>query len=69
MRDNYVIPSTKQIASNTFDLPEPFSPVIAVNDRSNGLILVAWAYDLKPSSTTSSSHISDVVCEISETNT
>ena len=30
------IPSTKHIASNIFDLPLPFKPVIAVKDLSNG---------------------------------
>lgn len=30
-----VIPSTKQIASKIFDFPEPFNPVIALNDGSH----------------------------------
>lgn len=57
MRDNCEIPRTKHIASNMFDLPDPFKPVIAVNDLSNGVIVVAYAYDLKPSKIIYSNHI------------
>jgi hypothetical protein len=31
----FVIPNTKQIASRMFDFPEPFRPVIALNDGSH----------------------------------
>jgi hypothetical protein len=30
-----VIPSTKQIASRMLDFPDPFKPVIALNDGSH----------------------------------
>eukprot|EP00967_Tisochrysis_lutea_P131188 scaffold227790_cov28-Tisochrysis_lutea.AAC.2 len=43
------MPSTKQIESRTLDLPEPFSPVIALNCASNPEITVRVAYDLNPS--------------------
>jgi hypothetical protein len=54
--------NTKQVRedaghTNIFDLPEPFNPVIAVNDESQPLITVRLAYDLNPSITTSFSHI------------
>ena len=51
------MPNTKQIASNMLDLPLPFNPVIAVNERSNGNTLVNYAYDLKPSNNISSKYI------------
>ena len=60
----FVIPSTKHIASRMFDFPEPFKPVIALNDSSkpdigpvnftSGIVLflpemvVRTGYDLKP---------------------
>ncbi len=47
------MPSTKQIESKIFDLPEPLSPVIALNSRSKPLTTVRTAYDLNPSSTIS----------------
>lgn len=43
-----VIPSTKQIASRMFDLPEPFRPVIALNEGSHPVICVRTGYDLNP---------------------
>lgn len=36
----FVIPSTKQIASRILDFPEPFSPVMALNDGSHPVIWV-----------------------------
>jgi hypothetical protein len=46
--DIFVIPRTKQIASRMLDLPEPFRPVIALNDESHPVIWVRTGYDLKP---------------------
>ena len=43
------MPSTKQIESSTFDLPEPLRPVIALNSGSKPVMTVRFAYDLKPS--------------------
>lgn len=37
------------MASKIFDLPEPFSPVMALNSESQPVITVRVAYDLKPS--------------------
>jgi len=51
--DRLLMPRTKQIASNTFDLPDPFKPVMALNAGSQPLITVRVAYDLKPSITIS----------------
>mmetsp|Transcript_20953 Transcript_20953/g.54507 ORF Transcript_20953/g.54507 Transcript_20953/m.54507 type:complete len:242 (-) Transcript_20953:99-824(-) len=48
--DRLVMPSTKQIASRMFDLPDPFKPVMALNMGSNCVTCVRLAYDLKPSS-------------------
>lgn len=42
-------PRTKQIASRMLDLPEPFSPVMALKDESHPEIWVRTGYDLKPS--------------------
>lgn len=47
--DRLVMPSTKQMASSTFDLPLPLSPVMALKRGSNPLTTVRVAYDLKPS--------------------
>ena len=47
--DRLVMPSTKQMLSSTFDLPEPLAPVMALNCGSKPLITVRRAYDLKPS--------------------
>jgi hypothetical protein len=41
-------------------LPEPFSPVIALKNGSKFGTTVRCAYDLKPSSTTSSMYIAAV---------
>jgi hypothetical protein len=46
----FVIPRTKMMASRMFDLPDPFKPVIALNDASHPVIVVRTGYDLKPSS-------------------
>lgn len=40
-----VIPSTKQIASRILDFPEPFNPVMALNDSSKPGC-VSWPRDL-----------------------
>eukprot|EP01046_Picozoa_sp_COSAG06_P091265 COSAG06_NODE_37550_length_434_cov_0.570149_1_plen_54_part_10 len=40
-----------------FDFPDPFSPVMALNSGSKPETVVRTAYDLKPSSTTSSKNI------------
>ena len=45
------------MASNIFDLPLPFNPVIAENVLSNGEIFVHYAYDLNPSKIISSKYI------------
>jgi len=45
-----------------FDLPEPFNPVIALNNGSNPGTTVRLAYDLKPSMHTSSMYIARAVC-------
>ena len=55
------MPSTKQMLSRMLLFPDPFSPVIALNSRSNPLTVVRTAYDLKPSSTISSRCIPAVV--------
>ena len=39
-RSPRLIPSTKQIESRMLDLPDPFSPVIAVNWESKGPTVV-----------------------------
>ena len=39
-RERLLIPSTKQIESRMLDLPDPFSPVIAVNWESKGPTVV-----------------------------
>ena len=49
--ERFDIPRRKQMASNMFDLPLPFRPVIALNIGSNGPTSVLWAYDLNPSMT------------------
>lgn len=46
--DMLVIPSTKHIASKMLDFPEPFRPVIALNEGSHPVIVVLSGYDLKP---------------------
>ena len=58
----FEIPSTKQIESKMFDLPEPFNPVIALNNGSNPGTTVRLAYDLKPSMHTSSMYIARAAC-------
>jgi len=40
-----VIPSTKQIASRILDFPEPFNPVMALNDSSKPGC-VSWPQEL-----------------------
>jgi len=49
----FEIPSTKQMLSRMFDLPDPFRPVIALNSGSNPDTTVRVAYDLNPSMITS----------------
>ena len=46
--DMLVIPRTKHIASRMLDLPEPFNPVMALNEASQPVICVRTGYDLKP---------------------
>lgn len=53
------MPNTKQMESRILDFPEPFKPVMALNSGSQSLITVRVAYDLKPSSTSSSTNIDD----------
>ena len=43
------MPRLKQIASSTFDLPEPFGPEIAVKHASRSVSTVRLPCDLKPS--------------------
>ncbi len=47
----------KQIASSTFDLPEPFGPEIAVKHASRSVSTVRLPCDLKPSRMISMSRI------------
>lgn len=49
--DMFVIPRTKHIASRMLDLPEPFKPVMALNEASQPVIWVRTGYDLKPRNT------------------
>jgi hypothetical protein len=46
--DIFVIPRTKHIASRMLDLPEPFKPVMALNEGSQPVIWVRTGYDLNP---------------------
>ena len=46
--DIFVIPRTKHIASRMLDLPDPFKPVMALNEASQPVISVRTGYDLKP---------------------
>jgi hypothetical protein len=45
------------MASNMFDFPLPFRPVIALKELSNGPTTVRGPYDLKPSRIISSINI------------
>ena len=51
------MPRLKQIASSTFDLPEPFGPEIAVKHASRSVSTVRLPCDLKPSRMISMSRI------------
>ena len=55
----FVIPRTKHIASRMLDLPEPFKPVMALNEASQPVIWVRTGYDLNPRKTSNYSVINE----------